>query len=320
MPLHRTISPVPKKTDFQVQFKRIKRPVDGVLLLDKPAGISSNQALQKAKHLFMAAKAGHTGSLDPFATGLLPVCFGEATKFSHYLLDADKTYSAILCLGATSTTGDTEGEIVAAGEVNVTREQVEKVLQSFVGEIDQVPPMYSALKHQGKALYEYARAGVEIERQARTVTIHRITLLELAVPYARIEVSCSKGTYIRTLAEDIGKALGSGAYLTQLRRSVTGSFDLSKAVTLEQLEAMPLDARDARLLAADCLVADLPQVALDDDSAFYLCRGQSVWQPGKRPLGDVRLYGSDQRFLGLGEVMPDGKIAPRRLLQTQEKQ
>lgn len=303
-----------------MQFKRIKRPVDGVLLLDKPVGLSSNQALQQAKRLYMAAKAGHTGSLDPFATGLLPVCFGEATKFSHYLLDADKTYSATLCLGATSTTGDTEGDIVATGEVNVTREQFERALQTFVGEIDQVPPMYSALKHQGKALYEYARAGVDIERPARTITIHRVRLLELAVPYARIEVSCSKGTYIRTLAEDIGKALGCGAYLTQLRRLATGSFDLSKAVTLEQLEAMSLDARDASLLAADCLVADLPQVALDDDSAFYLCRGQSVWQPGKRPLGDVRLYGRDQRFLGLGEVMPDGKIAPRRLLQTQEKQ
>jgi tRNA pseudouridine55 synthase len=320
MPLRRTISLTPKKTDFQVQFKRIKRPVDGVLLLDKPVGLSSNQALQQAKRLYMAAKAGHTGSLDPFATGLLPVCFGEATKFSHYLLDADKTYSATLCLGAISTTGDTEGAIVATGEVNVTREQIVEVLQTFVGEIEQVPPMYSALKHQGKALYEYARAGVEIERPARTVTIRQIALLELAVPYARIEVSCSKGTYIRTLAEDIGKALGCGAYLTQLRRLVTGGFDLSKAVTLEQLEAMSCDVRDARLLAADCLVMDLPQVMLDDDSAFYLCRGQSVWQPGKRPLGDVRLYDNDQRFLGLGEVMPDGKIAPRRLLQPQEKQ
>jgi tRNA pseudouridine55 synthase len=320
MPLRRTTSLTPKKTDFQVQFKRIKRPVDGVLLLDKPVGLSSNQALQQAKRLYTAAKAGHTGSLDPFATGLLPVCFGEATKFSHYLLDADKTYSATLCLGAISTTGDTEGAIAATGEVNVTREQIEEVLQTFVGEIEQVPPMYSALKHQGKALYEYARAGVEIERPARTVTIRRIALLELAVPYARIEVSCSKGTYIRTLAEDIGKALGCGAYLTQLRRLVTGGFDLSKAVTLEQLEVMSLDVRDARLLAADCLVMDLPQVVLDDDSAFYLCRGQSVWQPGKRPLGDVRLYGNEQRFLGLGEVMPDGKIAPRRLLQPQEKQ
>lgn len=319
-PLHRTTSPIPTKTDFQVQFKRIKRPVDGVLLLDKPVGLSSNQALQQAKRLYMAAKAGHTGSLDPFATGLLPVCFGEATKFSHYLLDADKTYSATLYLGATSTTGDTEGEIVAAGEANVTREQIEKVLEAFVGEIEQVPPMYSALKHQGKALYEYARAGVEIERPARAVTIRRIELSELAVPYARIEVSCSKGTYIRTLAEDIGKALGCGAYLTQLRRLVTGSFDLSKAVTLEQLEAMSLEARDAQLFSADCLVADLPQVMLDDDSAFYLCRGQSVWQTGTRQRGDVRLYGSDQRFIGLGEVMPDGKIAPRRLLQTQEKQ
>lgn len=299
-----------------MQHKRIKRPVDGVLLLDKPVGLSSNQALQQAKRLYQAAKAGHTGSLDPFATGLLPVCFGEATKFSHFLLDADKTYCATMRLGATTTTGDTEGEIVATAEVNVTREKMEEVLRGFLGEINQVPPMYSALKHQGKALYEYARAGIEIERPARAVTIHRIELLELDQPSATILVSCSKGTYIRTLAEDIGKALGCGAYLTQLRRTVSGNFDLSRAITLEALEAVPVEERDAILLSPDCMLQDLPAVTLDADSAYYLCQGQPVWQPGKLQLGDVRLYGQEQRFLGLGEVTSDGKIAPRRLVQT----
>jgi tRNA pseudouridine55 synthase len=299
-----------------VQFKRIKRPLDGVLLLDKPVGLSSNQALQQAKHLYQAAKAGHTGSLDPFATGLLPVCFGEATKFSHFLLDADKTYRATMRLGATTTTGDTEGEILTTAEVAVTREEMETVLRGFRGEILQVPPMYSALKHEGKALYEYARAGVEIERPARAVTIHDIELLDLSETSAEIKVTCSKGTYIRTLAEDIGKALGCGAYLTQLRRFATGNFDLSSAVTLQAIESMAVEERDAILLAPDCLVTDLPAVQLDDDSAYYLCQGQSIWQAGKLQAGGVRLYGKDQRFLGLGEVTPDGKIAPRRLLKT----
>lgn len=302
-----------------VQYKRIKRPVDGVLLLDKPVGLSSNQALQQAKRLYQAAKAGHTGSLDPFATGLLPVCFGEATKFSHFLLDADKTYSATMRLGATTTTGDTEGEIVTTAEVNVTREKMEEVLRGFLGESHQVPPMYSALKHQGKALYEYARAGIEIERLARAVNIRHIELLELDQSSATIRVSCSKGTYIRTLAEDIGKALGCGAYLTQLRRTMSGPFDLSRGVTLEALEAMQLEERDAILLSPDCMLQDLPAVALDDDRAYYLCQGQSVWQPGKLQQGDVRLYGQGQRFLGLGEVTSDGKIAPRRLVQTHGK-
>jgi len=299
-----------------VQFKRIKRPLDGVLLLDKPVGLSSNQALQQAKHLYQAAKAGHTGSLDPFATGLLPVCFGEATKFSHFLLDADKTYRATMRLGATTTTGDTEGEILTTAEVDVTREKMETVLRGFRGGILQVPPMYSALKHEGKALYEYARAGVEIERPARAVTIHHIELLDLSETNAEIKVTCSKGTYIRTLAEDIGKALGCGAYLTQLRRFATGNFDLSSAVTLGAIESMAVEERDAILLAPDCLVADLPAVQLDEDSTYYLCQGQSIWQAGKLQVGDVRLYGKDQRFLGLGEVTPDGKIAPRRLLRT----
>ena len=288
--------------------------MDGVLLLDKPVGLSSNQALQQVKRLFMAAKAGHTGTLDPFATGLLPICLGEATKFSHFLLDADKTYSATLQLGATTTTGDTEGEVVTTAEVCVTKEMMENVLCQFVGEISQVPPMYSALKHQGKALYEYARAGVEIERPARAVTIFRMALVEFTETSAVITVSCSKGTYIRTLAEDIGKALGCGAYLTQLRRLETGGFDLRQAVTLEQLESMTLEQRDTRLLPADIMLQQFPAVTLDADSAYYLCRGQSVWKSGTIQQGYLRLYAEPDRFLGLGELDEDGKIAPRRLV------
>ena len=299
-----------------MQFKRIKRPIDGVLLLDKPAGISSNQALQQARRLYQAAKAGHTGSLDPFATGLLPLCFGEATKFSHYLLDADKAYRATLHLGAVSTTGDTEGEIIQRGPVEIERAQMEAILQGFLGEINQVPPMYSALKHQGKALYEYARDGVEIEREPRQVTIYQLALIELAGNVAVIEVSCSKGTYIRTLAEDIGEALGCGAYLTGLRRLRSGGFDLAQALTLEQLEVLSETARDAVLLPPDALLADLPQVALDEDSAYYLCQGQAIWKAGQHQQGTVRLYAPGPRFLGLGEVTNDGTIAPRRLLSV----
>lgn len=297
-----------------MQFKRIKRPLDGVLLLDKPAGLSSNQALQQARRLYQAAKAGHTGSLDPFATGLLPLCFGEATKFSHYLLDADKAYRATLRLGAVSTTGDTEGEIIQRGPVEVDRTKMEAVLRSFLGEISQVPPMYSALKHQGKALYEYARDGVEIERQPRQVTIHQIALIELSGNVAIIEVSCSKGTYIRTLAEDIGEALGCGAYLTGLRRLRSGGFELAQALTFEQLEGLSAGSRDAALLPPDALLAELPQVTLDEDSAYYLCQGQPVWKAGQYQAGQVRLYAPGPRFLGLGEVTQEGTIAPRRLL------
>lgn len=297
-----------------MQFKRIKRRVDGVLLFDKPVGLSSNQALQQVRRLYMAAKAGHTGTLDPFATGLLPVCLGEATKFSSFLLDADKTYRATLQLGATTTTGDTEGEIVTTAEVHVTQPMMERVLRQFVGDISQIPPMYSALKHQGKALYEYARAGVEIEREPRAVTIYSMTLDEFEGTSAVITVSCSKGTYIRTLAEDIGKALGCGAYLTQLRRLGTGGFDLAQVVTLEQLESMTLEQRDARLLPADIMLQQFPAVMLDADSAYYLCRGQSVWKSGMVQQGYLRLYAEPDRFLGLGELDEDGKIAPRRLV------
>ncbi|MDX9951269.1 MAG: tRNA pseudouridine(55) synthase TruB [Methylophilaceae bacterium] len=299
-----------------MQFRRIKRAVDGVLLLDKPLGYSSNQALQQVKRLYQAAKAGHTGSLDPLATGLLPICLGEATKFSHFLLDADKRYRALVQLGSTTATGDVEGEVLSRSDVRVTADQLQIALQRFVGDIEQVPPMYSALKHQGKALYEYARDGVDIARAARAVTIFSIELISFDQEAQRgeIDVTCSKGTYIRTLAEDIGHALGCGAHLAGLRRLSTAHFRLEDACTLEQLEKLTMEERDALLLGADAAVADLPQVTLDADSAFYLLRGQSVWKASVRIGGLFRIYNEAGRFLGLGELDRDGRIAPKRLL------
>jgi tRNA pseudouridine55 synthase len=297
-----------------LQFKRIKRRVDGVLLLDKPVGISSNSALQKAKMLYQAAKAGHTGNLDPVASGLLPICFGEATKYSQFLLDADKTYQAEFTLGQTTSTGDSEGEVTSSKPVVATRADVEQVLGSFVGEISQVPPMYSALKYQGRALYEYARKGVEIERQARTVTIYRLKLDDFDGVRLRVTVKSSKGTYIRVLAEDVGRALGCGAYMSALRRTVTSRFEIAGALTLEQLGEMSMEQRDACLLPIDVLVEDLPLVKLDGDSAYYLRRGNPVWLPRQTECGEVRLYEENGVFLGVGVVMDDGKIAPRRLV------
>lgn len=299
-----------------MQFKRVKRAIDGVLLLYKPLGLSSNQALQQVKRLYQAAKAGHTGSLDPLATGLLPICLGEATKFSHFLLDADKSYRALVQLGSTTTTGDVEGEVLNRSEVNVSPAQLQAVLKNFVGEIAQVPPMYSALKHQGKALYEYARDGVEIARPARQITIFDIELnhFDRAHHQFEINVACSKGTYIRTLAEDIGRALGCGAHLAGLRRLSTAHFRLEDAYTIEQLEKMSVEERDSILLPADASVVDLPSVELDADSAYYLLQGQSVWKSGTNIDGLFRIYREGGQFLGLGELDHDGKVAPKRLL------
>jgi tRNA pseudouridine55 synthase len=298
-----------------LQFKRQKKNINGILLLDKPIGFSSNQALQKIKWLLKAAKAGHTGTLDPLATGLLPLCFGEATKFAHFLTDADKTYIATIKLGATTTTGDAEGEVLTTSPVNVSRSEFEQACQQFTGEISQTPPMYSALKFEGKALYEYARAGVEIERQARLVTIHSIEVNSFAGDVAVVTVTCSKGTYIRTLAEDIGKQLGCGAHLIGLRRTATADYQIAQAVTLEQFEAMSEEERLAALAPPDSAVHYLPAITLDDDGAFYLLQGQAVWRSGAIPSGLLRLYNEQQVFLGLGELQDDGKIAPKRLMQ-----
>ncbi|NOT65571.1 MAG: tRNA pseudouridine(55) synthase TruB [Methylotenera sp.] len=301
-----------------MQFKRIKKNINGVLLLDKPIGYSSNQALQKAKWLLQAAKAGHTGTLDPLATGLLPLCFGEATKFAHYLTDADKTYFATIKLGITTNTGDAEGEVITTKPVNVSQAQFEQACAQFGGEISQIPPMYSALKHEGKALYEYARAGVEIERKSRLITIHSITQNAFEHDVASITVTCSKGTYIRTLAEDIGNALGCGAHLIGLRRTATANYNITQTITLEQFEAMTTEQRIAALMPLDSAVLHLPAITLDADSSFYLQQGQAIWQSGKIPQGLIRLYNEQAQFLGLGEQQSDGKITPKRLIVSKD--
>jgi tRNA pseudouridine55 synthase len=299
----------------KIQTKRIKRNINGVLLLDKPLGFSSNQVLQKVKWLFKAAKAGHTGTLDPLATGLLPVCLGEATKFAQYVTDADKTYIATIKLGATTTTGDAEGEVLSTSPVKVTPSQFSAACQQFIGEISQMPPMYSALKHEGKALYTYAREGVDIVRQARLISIKSITVDSFLADIAQISVTCSKGTYIRTLAEDIGAVLNCGAHLIGLRRTETAGYLLSNSITIEQLEVMSIEARDALLLPVDSAIESLPKVILNADVAYYLMQGQPVWQAGKIAQGELRLYDENQHFLGLGFLQDDGKIAPKRLIQ-----
>lgn len=301
-----------------MQFKRVKRPINGVLLLNKPAGCSSNQALQRVKHLYQASKAGHTGNLDPFATGLLPLCFGEATKFSSYLLDADKEYRAVLKLGVTTTTGDTEGDVLSRQEVSLDRSAVLDAVEAFLGVIDQVPPMHSALKFQGKPLYEYARAGHEIERKSRQVTIHGIELLNFDGDEAEIRVRCSKGTYIRVLGEDIGKRLGCGAHLIQLERLTTGGFDLQAAFTIEQLEARSQAERDALLLPVDVLLAELPRVDLDADSALYMRQGQAIWKSGLGSDPWLRAYAPGNDLIGVAENLMDGQLAPRRLVVVRD--
>ena len=290
-----------------------RRRLDGVLLLDKPPGISSQGAVSRAKGILGAAKAGHTGTLDPMATGLLPIAFGEATKFAHALLDADKAYSADVQLGVTTTTGDLEGEVLTTSPVDVDRGRLEAVLAQFRGEIDQTPPMYSALKHQGKPLYEYARAGTEIERVARRVAIRSLVLTRFESGHAHIEVACSKGTYIRVLAEDIGKALGCGATLAALRRTRVGPFSVDSAVTLDALEGTAPENRDSRLLPADALLDGIAAVTLQPEEARRVGRGQSVHAVAAS-RGLVRVYGPGGAFLGVADVSDDGILAPRRLV------
>lgn len=300
-----------------MQFKREKRDISGVLLLDKPFGVTSNGALQHAKRLFKAAKAGHTGNLDPIATGLLPICLGEATKFAQYLTDADKAYDATFRLGEVTDTGDADGEVIERHPVSVTQAQVEAAMQRFLGPIEQTPPMYSALKHQGRPLYDYARKGIEIERKPRPVTISALTLRRFAGNEIDFSVDCSKGTYIRVLGADIGQVLGCGAHMTALRRTRTGGFNLGQAVTLDALEAMSAPERDACLLPVDCLVADFPRVELDADSSFYFRQGQQIWLPKLEVTALYRVYDEKQAFMGVAEVDDQGRLAPRRLLVTE---
>lgn len=293
------------------------RNVNGVLLLDKPVGMSSNEALQVAKRMFNANKAGHTGSLDPLASGLLPICFGEATKASGFLLDADKRYRVRCKLGERTTTADAEGEVVERRPVDgIDAARLEQAFALFRGEIEQIPPMYSAVKHQGQRLYKLARQGVEVEREARPVVILALTLLGLELPYFDIDVHCSKGTYVRTLAEDIGEQLGSGAHVTELRRLGVGPYDAAGMVTLGQLrdEAGDTAAMDAHLLPIESALTQWPDVRLSPDAAFYLRQGQPVLVPHAPTSGWVRLYAADQRFLGMGQVLEDGRVAPKRLM------
>jgi tRNA pseudouridine55 synthase len=308
------IQKINKTKPKPLQFKRIKKNINGIFLLDKPIGYSSNQALQKVKWLFQAAKAGHTGTLDPLATGLLPICLGEATKFAQHVTDADKTYIANIKLGVKTTTGDAEGEIISTKSVNISQMQLEQVCRQFLGEISQVPPMYSALKHEGKALYEYARAGLEIERKARNVTIKSISINAFQASDAVITVTCSKGTYIRTLAEDVGIALGCDAHLTGLRRTETAGYNIGQAMTIDALEALSMEARNQQLLAVDSAIAELPQVNISVDSAFYFRQGQPVWVAGKIANGELRVYEESGLFLGIGKQLDNGKITPKRLV------
>jgi tRNA pseudouridine55 synthase len=306
----------------------IRRAVHGVLLLDKPLGLSSNDALQKAKRLFRAEKAGHTGTLDPLASGLLPLCFGAATKFSQVSLDADKRYLATLKFGETRVGGDREGEVSERRDVTFSREQLLAACARFTGAIEQVPPMHSALKHEGKALYEYARAGIEIERAPRRVTIHQIAIVEGEHDRWTLDVRCSKGTYIRTLAEDLGAALGCGAHLAALRRTGSGALSLERALTLETLDAMSEAERDACLLDADALLDDCPVVRLGADDAARFLSGMRR----RLDLHDaecVRVYGPAPQaspgdperhaFLGAGHIAA-GELISTRLLSPVEVQ
>lgn len=295
-----------------------RRRLDAVLLLDKPAGMSSHAAVRRAQRLYRARKAGHTGTLDPAATGLLPVCFGEATKFAQALIGADKTYEATIALGLTTTTGDLEGEVTSERPVSASRAEVERVLERFVGEIVQVPPMYSALKHGGRPLYRIARAGGEVPRAARTVVIHRLVLTGWEGSRFTVSVRCSKGTYIRVLAEDIGRALGCGAALAALRRTAVGPFGVRAAATFDALEAMHPEQREARLLPADALLEGLPRCDLDAARALRLRSGQPVEVPESGTPGLARVYGPGPEFLGLAEWVAPGRLAPRRLLARVE--
>ena len=296
-----------------------RRALHGVLLLDKPLGWTSNDALQKAKGLLRATKGGHTGTLDPLATGLLPLCFGAATKFAQANLDADKRYLATLRLGERTTTGDGEGEVVERREVRCDLAAIEAVLPRFAGAVDQLPPMHSALKHEGRPLYAYARAGVEIERTPRRVTLHRIDIVSWHSPLLVLDVRCSKGTYIRTLAEDIGAALGCGATLAALRRTASGPVEVAQSITIEALAGLTEAEREGRLLPADTLLADWPEVRLPDDEAGRFLTGLRR-RITAADAAHVRVYGAQPRaFLGSAHISA-GELIADRLLSPLEVQ
>jgi tRNA pseudouridine55 synthase len=307
-----------------VARQRRGRPLDGILVLDKPAGLSSNRALQVVKRLYGAAKAGHTGSLDPLATGVLPLCFGEATKFSQFLLDADKAYESTFVLGIATDTGDAEGQVLASRDASALSESdVAAALDDFRGEIEQVPSMFSALKHQGQPLYKLARKGLEVERKARRVVIKQLELRAFRGgprPEVDIYLECSKGTYVRSIAEDLGQALACGAHVARLRRTRAGAFGIADSVALATLEALKANDRlaemDSLLLPADTAVDDLPLVRLSVSGGFYMRQGQPVLVPNAPCDGMVRVALETGEFLGVGEILDDGRVAPRRLIVT----
>lgn len=300
--------------------RRRGRDISGILVLDKPQGMTSNDAVQKVKRLYNAEKVGHTGALDPLATGVLPLCLGEATKFSQYLLASDKKYWTRIKLGVATDTGDADGQIVATRPVvDLDAARIEAALAQFRGEIEQVPSMFSAIKHRGQPLYKLARQGIEVEREARAVTIHSNRLVAFAGDELELEIHCSKGTYIRTIAEDLGALLGCGAHVVALRRLAAGPYGEGDSVTLGQLETLPdFASRDALLLPVDSVVEGWPEVRLNDDTAYYMRKGQPVIVAHAPSSGWVRLSEvSEQgstRFIGVGEVLDDGRVAPRRLV------
>lgn len=297
------------------------RDITGILLLDKPTDITSNKALQQAKFLYFAAKAGHTGALDPIATGVLPICFGEATKFSQYLLNADKKYRVTAKLGEKTTTADREGEVIESKPVDVTEEQLVKVLQQFKGTISQVPSMYSALKKDGVPLYKLARKGIEVERDAREVDIYSLELVSFTGDQFVLDVHCSKGTYVRNLVEDIGDELGCGAHVLELRRTAVGDFNLEQTVTLAHLEELKqADAKlemDELLVPVEQALKHMPLVHLTDDEAYYIRLGQAIQIAGVPVEGSIGLMHGNQ-FIGVGVINDDGKVAPSRLIRTDE--
>ncbi|MGL5532994.1 MAG: tRNA pseudouridine(55) synthase TruB [Plesiomonas shigelloides] len=305
--------------------RRRGRDVHGILLLDKPQGITSNDALQKVKRLYNANKAGHTGALDPLATGMLPICLGEATKFSQYLLDSDKRYRVIAKLGQRTDTSDSDGEVIQVRPVQVTAEQLDEALTHFRGDLQQIPSMYSALKYEGKPLYEYARQGIEVPRESRPITVYELTLIRFEGDEVELEVHCSKGTYIRTIVDDLGERLGCGAHVIYLRRLAVATYPMERMVTLEQVEALLEKARaedispsielDPLLLPADTAGQHLPQVNMPSVVAGYAKLGQAVQVSGAPASGLVRMTeGDEQIFFGLGEIDDQGRVAPRRMM------
>ncbi|MDC5807698.1 tRNA pseudouridine(55) synthase TruB [Vibrio europaeus] len=310
--------------------RRKGRPINGVVLLDKPTGISSNDALQKVKRIYFAEKAGHTGALDPLATGMLPICLGEATKFSQFLLDSDKRYRVIAKLGERTDTSDSDGEVVETRPVDVSLDQLEACIDKFRGESDQVPSMFSALKYQGKPLYEYARKGIEVPRESRKITVYEIVLHRFEGDEVEMEVHCSKGTYIRTIVDDLGEMLGCGAHVTMLRRTGVAKYPYEKMVTLEQLnelleqahrdEVAPKELLDPLLLPMDTAVEDLPEVNLNAELTNLVQHGMPVQVFGAPEGTPLRMTsGEEKLFIGVAEVNDNGKVAPKRLVVFREE-